>query len=159
MKSFSSLDLFAQHIKKVTRKYPEKEKQVLNLLGHHLEKVAKEKIGHLQDQQGPFAEWEELAESTKLDKENKGYVFNADYNPLYRTGALQDSITYSVIRSTLRVGSNDEIAIYQELGTINIPPRSFLGATFYQEHKAIKATLGSFLLNWITDRQLLLSKR
>lgn len=68
--------------------------------------------------------WTPLAASTKADRVHKG--FPAD-EPLLRTGAMRDSIEHKVISSReAAIGSNNDIAVYQELGTSKIPPRSFL---------------------------------
>src|SRR5258706_16416082 len=67
--------------------------------------------------------WAPLAESTIRDKAAHGYKTPA---PLLRTGELRDSIEYTVSGNQGAVGSNSDIAVYQELGTVKIPPRSFL---------------------------------
>jgi hypothetical protein len=67
--------------------------------------------------------WAPLAESTIRDKAAHGYRTPA---PLLRTGELRDSIEYTVHGNEGCVGSNLDIAVYQELGTSRIPPRSFL---------------------------------
>lgn len=71
-------------------------------------------------------DWPQLAPSTQADRSAKGYPAN---KPLLRDGTLRDSIQYSVIDDhNAEVGSNLDIAVYQELGTATIPPRSFLAA-------------------------------
>src|SRR6476620_4218635 len=67
--------------------------------------------------------WAPLAESTITDKASHGF---ATPKPLLRTGELRDSIEYTVHGNQGAVGSNLDIAVYQELGTSRIPPRSFL---------------------------------
>jgi phage gpG-like protein len=67
--------------------------------------------------------WAPLAESTIADKQHHGFPTP---KPLLRTGALRDSIEYTVHGNQGWVGSDLEIAVYQELGTSRIPPRSFL---------------------------------
>jgi hypothetical protein len=67
--------------------------------------------------------WAPLAESTIKDKQRHGYAVP---KPLLRTGELRDSIQYQVHGHEGAVGSDDEVAVYQELGTSKIPPRSFL---------------------------------
>src|ERR1035437_9761524 len=67
--------------------------------------------------------WPPLAESTIADKARHGFPTP---KPLLRTGAMRDSIEYEVHGNEGAVGSNSEIAVYQELGTSHIPPRSFL---------------------------------
>jgi phage gpG-like protein len=67
--------------------------------------------------------WAPLAESTIADKQHHGFPTP---KPLLRTGELRDSIEYTVHGNEGCVGSNLDIAVYQELGTSRIPPRSFL---------------------------------
>ena len=67
--------------------------------------------------------WEDLAPSTISDKERKGF---ATPKPLLRTGELRDLIEYKVDGLQGAVGSDLDIAYWQELGTKHIPPRSFL---------------------------------
>jgi hypothetical protein len=67
--------------------------------------------------------WAPLAESTIADKARHGFKTPA---PLLRTGEMRDSIEYVVHGNEGAVGSNSEVAVYQELGTSHIPPRSFL---------------------------------
>jgi hypothetical protein len=70
--------------------------------------------------------WPQLAESTIKSKAAAGYAVP---DPLLRTGELRDSIGHEVdpILLEVAVGSNDKTALFQELGTSRIPPRSFLG--------------------------------
>jgi hypothetical protein len=67
--------------------------------------------------------WPELAESTKDDRVRQGFSEN---EPLLRTGELRDSIHHVVIGDTAHVGSDNDKAVWQELGTKHIPPRTFL---------------------------------
>jgi HK97 gp10 family phage protein len=62
--------------------------------------------------------WPPLAEST-LEKK-------AADTPLLETGAMRDSIRHEVEGDTARIGSDLDYALYQEVGTSRIPPRSFL---------------------------------
>jgi hypothetical protein len=65
----------------------------------------------------------DLAESTIRDKASHGFPTP---KPLLRTSELRDSIEYTVSGTEGCVGSNSPVAVYQELGTSRIPPRSFL---------------------------------
>jgi hypothetical protein len=67
--------------------------------------------------------WAPLAESTIADKRHHGFPTP---KPLLRTGELRDSIEYTVHELEGSVGSNLDRAVWQELGTSRIPPRSFL---------------------------------
>jgi hypothetical protein len=70
--------------------------------------------------------WPVLAEATIKSKAAAGYAVP---DPLLRTGEMRDSIKHEVdpILLEVVVGSNDKRALFQELGTVHIPPRSFLG--------------------------------
>jgi phage gpG-like protein len=67
--------------------------------------------------------WVPLAPSTIADKQKHGYAVP---KPLLRDGTLRDSINYTVNDNEGCVGSDDPVAVFQELGTSRIPPRSFL---------------------------------
>jgi phage gpG-like protein len=104
-----------------------------------VEKRAKGKLGNYQDDNGMHPAWAELADSTKADRVNKGFSEN---DPLLRTGGLRDSITHETRGLTAVIGTDSDVAVYQELGTAKIPPRPFLGAALYEELDAIKERLG-----------------
>lgn len=104
-----------------------------------MKKTAKKKLGEYQEQAGPFVKWAELADSTKADRVRLGFSEN---DPLLRTGDLRDSIEHMVDESEVQIGSNSDIAVYQELGTSHIPPRSFLGGAVADEIPAILDILG-----------------
>lgn len=154
MKEFKSLELFGKHIEKLILEFPTYEKAAANFAGKALQKEAKDKIGHLQDG------WAPLADSTKRDKERQGYVFNADYNPLYRTGELRDSIHYvfNVESQTLFLGSDSQVMVWQEEGTRNIPPRPVISTTMYQVQPLINYVFGRMLQNFISGQKLSLNK-
>jgi phage gpG-like protein len=67
--------------------------------------------------------WPPLAASTIADKARSGFKTPA---PLLRTGELRDSIEYTVRGTEGCVGSDNPKAVWHELGTSRIPPRSFL---------------------------------
>lgn len=72
--------------------------------------------------------WPRLAASTL---ENK----SAD-TPLLETGEMRDSIAHNVDHDgkEAHVGSDNDKAVWQELGTVKIPPRSFLmGAAVHKK--------------------------
>lgn len=158
MKTFDSMEKFAKHLEKVVKSYSRYETKAANFVGLELAKEARDKIGHLQHgnltETHAFFDWEPLADSTKADKERRGYVVNSDYNPLLRTGELRDSIKhdFNPITHKLRLGSDDEIMMYQELGTKYIPPRSTLGLTLSQAFPLVSYTFGSMLAAWLEGR-------
>jgi hypothetical protein len=82
-----------------------------------VQKKAKAAIGREHEM------WPDLAASTIADKAAHGYPTP---KPLLRTGEMRDSIEYTVHELEGSVGSNLDRAVWQELGTSRIPPRSFL---------------------------------
>lgn len=90
--------------------------------------------------------WAPLAASTIADKQQHGFPTP---KPLLRTGEMRDSIEFQVDGLQGCVGSNSEIAVFQELGTSKIPPRSFLrSAAIASEDRihrmAVAATIAAF---------------
>jgi hypothetical protein len=83
-----------------------------------VEKRAKASIGQTHP-----GIWAPLLAATITDKQRHGFPTP---KPLLRTGELRDSIEHVVHGLEGAVGSNDPVAVFQELGTSRIPPRSFL---------------------------------
>ena len=120
-----------------------------------VETEAKAEIATYQDQIGPFTAWQDLSENTLYG----GYANGVRYpgkvelgyappdNPLLRTGEMRDSIGTVISTDGLeaQIGSNSDIAVYQELGTEHIPPRSFLGGAMVRKLPEIDKTLGESL--------------
>ncbi len=80
--------------------------------------------------------WPQLAPATQADREHQGFPAN---EPLLRTGEMRDSIHYAIITpgKEAEIGSNSDIAFYQELGTSTIPARSFLASSAARLEKPI----------------------
>jgi HK97 gp10 family phage protein len=104
----------------------------------HAKHAALEKVGAIVEDGAKKAigtyefGWPPLAQST-IDK--KG----AD-TPLLETGKMRDSIRHEVSGDTVRVGSDVEYALYQEVGTVNMPPRPFLqGSAVHHKHEITHA--------------------
>jgi phage gpG-like protein len=75
--------------------------------------------------------WTPLAPSTLANK-------SAD-TPLLETGEMRDSITHNVDSHEAMVGSDNDKAVYQELGTRSIPARSFLvGSAQHMEADVVR---------------------
>ena len=124
MRDFEDISSFAAFLEKVMLTMPVAQHQGLDQAAAIIQAEAKREIGEYQDAVGPFEEWQELADFTKQDRVAQGFPEN---EPLLRTGALRESIERSADASTAYVGSDSQIAEWQELGTEKIPPRSFLG--------------------------------
>ncbi len=91
--------------------------EALEGCGDMVEKEAKRVIGTYD------YGWPQLADSTKKDRVDHGYPAN---EPLLRSGHMRDSIEHKVEHDEVQIGSNEQVAVWQELGTPTIPPRSFL---------------------------------
>lgn len=66
--------------------------------------------------------------------------------PLLRTGELRDSIEHAVGAGEAAIGSNNDKAVWQELGTDKIPPRSFLGSAAVENAEAVKKIVGETIV-------------
>lgn len=101
---------------------------------------ARRLIGHSVDSEGPFPPWPPLAAATQRERVHEGLPADT---PLLRDGALRDSIAIAVDtiggKTEGVVGSDSTIAVFQELGTDRIPPRSFLGAAAFRVAEAAAA--------------------
>ncbi len=141
MKEFHSLGDFGEHILKTALIEEIAIRKALSKCAKAVEREAKTEVGTYQDQAGPFAAWAELADSTKEDRVKQGYSEN---DPLFRSGELRDSIGMAMSTTGLeaQVGSDSDIAVYQELGTDHIPPRSFLGGALVRKMPEIQEALG-----------------
>lgn len=133
------------------------EHEAMKLACKIVQHEAKAEIGHYQDAAGPLAAWAPLAEATKADRTRKGYP--AD-EPLLREGDLRDSIEIAVsdpgaALTEGAVGSNSDIAVYQELGTSRIPPRSFLGGAAVRKGEAVAEVLGGGVVSALVGRDVL----
>jgi phage gpG-like protein len=79
--------------------------------------------------------WPALQPETVAERLRAGYA--AD-QPLLRTGELKNSISWRAEGLTGLVGSDNDKAVYHELGTSSIPPRPFLVPAAQQmEHRIV----------------------
>ncbi len=91
--------------------------------------------------------WAALAESTIDDKARKGL---ASPSPLLRNGTLKNSIQHKVEGLSVHIGSDLQIAAWQENGTSKMPPRPFLSTGLIESEAAIKTELERTLLSLLT---------
>lgn len=156
MKNFQNLREFEKFLSKVISTEKIYKTAILEVVTQFIEDKAKKKIGHLQEAAGPFKAWAPLAESTKTEKARLGYFFNDEYNPLFRTGHLRDSISHFVQHTANNyigvVGSDDEIMVYQELGTIHIPSRSVLGAAAFESKIPLQKIFSEGFTGWLLQK-------
>lgn len=102
-------------------------------------------------------EWPPLADSTIEEKERLGYTgVVSDTDPLLRTGEMRDSIEAVVTPTAtgvkLDVGSNDPVALYQEMGTPTIPPRPFIALSAIAVMDFAKSALGKSAVAIFTEK-------
>lgn len=139
-----SLSEFANHLVKGVVAVEVWKHHALEQACKIVEKEAKHVIGTYE------YGWPQLAEATQEERVRLGYSANepllretAYGQPIKWTGkkgkggsGLRDSISHYVEGDAGYVGSDSKIAVYQELGTVTIPPRSFLaGAAMHKEHE------------------------
>ena len=127
------------------------EQRALEQAARLVERRAKAKIGEYQDAAPPFAAWASLADSTVADRERQGYPGD---EPLLRTGQLRDSIGHMVRDGVAYVGSDSDIAVYQELGTVHIPPRSFLGGAAAESTDEVQEIVGGEVVSALVGRDV-----
>ena len=141
VRSFDGFVKFAEYLEMVVLAQHEMKKHALERCAVVVEKAAKDKIGEYQPAAGPFATWAPLADSTKAQRRSLGFP---EDEPLLRTGALRDSIEHQVDArgGQAEIGSDSDIAVYQEMGTNKIPPRSFLGSAAVESIPKIKLIVG-----------------
>lgn len=139
MKEFHSISRFIEHTLLMDVAVVLELHHGLKKCANAVEKTAKEAIGEYQGEVGQFPAWAQLADATENEKARLGYPTNA---PLLREGTLRDSITNEVKALEAVIGSPSDIALYQEMGTKNIPPRPFLGPAAIHNKKKIQQILG-----------------
>lgn len=139
MKQFGSLAAFAAELVTLDAKVRAQLEEGLKKVALKVEKTAKDEIGTYQSAVGPYPAWEPLADSTRADRVSKGYTEN---DPLLRSGQLRDSISHVTRGLEADIGSDSDIAVFQELGAAHIPPRPFLGPAVEHNHAAIRKMIG-----------------
>lgn len=132
-KIMANLEEAAHLLTRVAVEMPMVEHEALERAAVVIETEAKRVIGTYD------YGWPQLADSTQHDRQQKGFAAN---EPLLRTGQMRDSIEHKVGEHEAHVGSNDQRAVWQELGTSRgIPPRSFLmGAGIHKRRQVIEET-------------------
>lgn len=91
--------------------------------------------------------WLPLAESTKRDRVAKGFP---EDEPLLRTGQMRDSIKYTVSHDEVHIGSDDQKAVWHELGTSRFVPRPFLEPALKEKTPEIINIIGKSIVGKLT---------
>jgi hypothetical protein len=139
IREFKSFAEFATFLGTLALQERQAETRGLEQAARLLQSRAKAKFGEYQPEAGPFIAWAELAESTKAERVRLGFPEN---EPLLRRGDLRESIECHVELSEAQVGSNDDVMVWQELGTAHIPPRSVLGLTAVESAEKVAKIVG-----------------
>lgn len=126
-----SMDIlaFVTHLVATAEHLDHGKHAALDRAGAIVEKAAKDAIGTYA-----FG-WPPLAPSTLAKK--------AADTPLLETGELRDSYGHRVGDDFVDVGSDNKKAVWHELGTPTIPPRSVLVSAAMQEEAEVVKVLGS----------------
>lgn len=130
MPSFNSLAAFAGHLAGMVVAVEHAKHQALEEASKLVLAEAKSLPGH------PQPEWPPLAASTIARKTQPAS------SVLLETGKLRDSYQRSVGRNEARVGSNEDTAVFHELGTSKMPPRPVLITAARHEEGEIRHLLG-----------------
>lgn len=129
MAGLFSLISFAGFAAELAVKVDEVQREALKAGAEVIEKEAKRVIGTYD------YGWPQLAQSTQTERSRLGYPAN---EPLLREGNMRDSIEHTIIDAHhAEIGSDSDIAVYQELGTATIPARSFLAGAAVHKEKEI----------------------
>lgn len=139
LQTFNSFGAFATHLLTAQALVVAELRTGLTEVTEAIRDTAKGELGTYQAGIGPFAAWQELADSTKEDRVRQGYTEN---DPLLRSGELRESVAAEVAGLTGYVGSEKDEAVWMELGTDKAPPRAFLGPAVYHNEKYIVERLG-----------------
>lgn len=89
--------------------------------------------------------WPPLAPSTLARK--------AADTPLLETGDLRDSIEHNVGGHEAMIGSNNPKAVFHELGTVRVPPRSFLVQAAIHKETEVHHLIGAEVVRHLSKRQ------
>ncbi|WP_293857200.1 hypothetical protein [uncultured Alsobacter sp.] len=150
-RSFSSISQFVGFLSSAIAAMPKDQYTALEQAALLVKAEAKAELGNYQGAAGPFAAWAPLKPATIARKRNGD-------TPLLETGKMRDSIEHTVQGHTAWVGSNYDVAVYQELGTRNMPPRSFLGGAAVRKEKEIVELLGATTVRQLLGRAFWFSK-
>ncbi|PHK92923.1 hypothetical protein CR162_21365 [Pseudoroseomonas rhizosphaerae] len=123
---FDGYGAFAKHLRKVASKVEAAQRRGLRQGAAMMAATAKGMHGEYQPSDRVSNAWAPLAPRTVAERTRRG--FSPD-EPLLRTGALRDSIGFSVQGDEALVGSTSPLAVHHEKGTARIPPRPVFSKT------------------------------
>jgi phage gpG-like protein len=138
VKEFHDIAHFLAHLAHVEVAVKVTEHHALEHACRIIEKDAKGQFGRYQGDVPPFGAWPPLAETTLKQHNDLG----VGDTPLLVSGYLRESISHEVEGKNAVVGSDDDVMVYQELGTDKIPPRPVLGPAGIKSGPAVAKLLG-----------------
>ena len=141
MKTYKSFGALARAFERVAAEMPATLAATARAGALTVQNDARERIGHYQ------AGWDVLAQSTLADKRRQGFFGplpggDGGDNPLLRTGDMRKSIVGWSGGPKFVVGSSDEVMVYQEIGTVNMPPRPVLAPALKHMAPFVSTVLG-----------------
>jgi hypothetical protein len=156
MRDFSLLG-FIEHLAVIGAEVVHAEHHALQRGAEIIEKEAKASVGTYQPQSGPFAEWDELAQSTQDERAKLGFPEN---EPELRTGEMAASIEHTIIEDgrEAEIGSDSQVLEWQELGTARMPPRSILGGAAARKADDVANVIGSEVVTALVGSQVHLGR-
>lgn len=156
MKQFNSCADFGRFLQRVAAEIPEAQKHGMRDASEIQVKEAKAEIGTYAQAAGPFPAMPPLSEATlegfihPLGFRIPGKLESYPEDPLLRTSGMRDSIEGAHDEHNSVVGSDDEVMLYQEMGTPGalypIPPRSVIGRAVFVTQDACVATIMRHIL-------------
>lgn len=139
---FDDLASFAFHLAQAAARELVVLEAGLEECAAHVEKLAKDEIGHYQNSVGPSPAWAGLADSSEQQAAH-GYPVDA---PLFASGEMQGAITHEVSGLEAATGVKDDDAgkklIYHEFGTSKMPAQPVLGPAAFRSKEFIIRTIG-----------------
>ncbi len=151
MREFSSLADFAFHLAGLHAKVEHRIHESMVEAAPLIEAEAKAELGTYQGAAGPFAAWQALADVTVAERARAGVKPN---DPLLISGELRDSIHHQVEGAEAAIGSDSDVAVYQELGTEHIPARSFLGHAAVVKGPEVARILGEGVVSALVGEEV-----
>jgi hypothetical protein len=149
MKEFRSFGAFASHLERLALEGEAVKHYAVDQAAQEIQLTAQGMVGEYQQAIGPFAEWEELADSTKAERTSLGFSEN---DPGFRTGAMQKSIERKVEGAEAAVGSDDPHLVWFDQGTSRQPPRPILGPAAMHSKERVQTIIGRTMFAWLASR-------
>ncbi len=133
------LEQFAREMASSARVLPRELEVRFKMVVEDIKETAKEELGVYQPAVGSFNAWAVLTDATQSGRSRLGYTPN---DPLLRSGELRESIESEVVGLAAIVGTKDIKGLWQEVGTVHIPPRPFIGPAYVRKLDTLHEAIG-----------------